>query len=162
MIKVSLNKIIIILIIICLITIALWVSLFFLINKEKATVLASGQSGQQARLVQVDKLRLNREKVAKINKYFVTNQSAIVFLEELDRIGLKTGVALTVGQAGDSAGELKLNLATEGNFLETIKFLQALETLPYASVVERLELRKGEKVWQSTFTLRILKNINNV
>jgi hypothetical protein len=162
MIKTSLNKTTIILALVCLVTISLWVSLFFLIDQEKMVVLASGQNRQQAASAQNDKLRLNKEKLAKIDKYFITNRSAIVLIEELDRIGSETGVALTVGQAGDSATELKLNLTTEGSFPQTIKFLQVLETLPYASLVERLELRKGDKVWQSTFTLRILKNMNNV
>jgi hypothetical protein len=162
MIKASLNKTTIILFLICLATIAFWVSLFFLVDQEKRVVLASGQNSQQATIAQNDKLRLNKDKLAKIDKYFITNRSAVTLLEELDKIGAMMGVALTIGQAGDSAVELKLNLTTEGNFSQTMKFLQALEALPYASTIERLELRKGEKVWQSTFTLRILKNMNNV
>ncbi|MFA6476598.1 MAG: hypothetical protein WCV68_04315 [Candidatus Paceibacterota bacterium] len=162
MIKPILNKTTVILSLICLATVTLWVSLFFLIDQEKKVILALGLSGQQSGVIQNDKLRLNKDKLVKIDSYFITNRSAIALLEKLDNIGARTGVALTIGQAGDSAIELKLNLTTEGNFSQTMKFLQALENLPYASVIERLELRKGEKVWQSTFTLRILKNMSNV
>lgn len=140
--------------------IVVWVALFFLIQKDKAVVVEV--QGRSSQLLGVSRpvTNLNKEKVAKINDYFIAGGSTIKLLETIESLGQKAGVKLAMGQAGENVTELKLNLSTEGSYSSTLKFLQSLETLPYAAKVDRLELRKGEKLWQSVFILRILKNSN--
>ena len=139
----------------------IWVGLFFLIKQDKNTVAMAIQNNQQIVSNQTDLLRLNKDKVATINNYFISNQDTIKLLEDLEKLGQKAGIKLTMGQAGELPTELKLNLATDGAFSGTMKFLQGLENLTYAARVDRLDLRKTGDSWQAVFILRILKN-NNV
>lgn len=160
MIKTRLGQITIILGLISLLVVVFWASLFFLIKQDKQAIREINQSKQQLMGGVNGSLSLSKEKVAKINSYFLTSQTTVKFLEDLEQISRQKGVTLTVGQADDKATELRLNLTTTGSFSQTMEFLQSLENLPYAGRVERLELRKGESLWQSVFILRILKNKN--
>ncbi len=160
MIKTRLGRIAIILGLISLLVVVFWVSLFFLIRQDKQAVREISQSNQQLIGGPNESFSLSKEKVAKINSYFLTSQATVKLLEDLEQIGRQKVVTLAVSQADDKATELKLNLTTTGSFSQTMEFLQSLENLPYAGRIERLELRKGESLWQSVFILRILKNKN--
>jgi len=138
--------------------IALWASLFYIIRQDKEFVLSAGQSSQMNTGQTGKNFSLSQDKLDKLNQYFLTDKTVVKFIEELENISKETGVKLAIGQPEDKATELKLNLSTLGTFTQTMKFLQSLENLPYASKVERIELRKGESLWQSVFILRILKD----
>lgn len=159
MIKEKLNKFVFIWGGVGLILIVTWAGLLFLIQRDKKVVDELSQNNQ--RLVASGAPQLSREKIKEINNYFVSDSSVVSLLEELESLGQKVGVKLTIGQPGEVATEFRFNLSTEGSFSATTKFLQALENLPAAVRVDRLELRKSSKVWQGVFILRVLKN-NNV
>ncbi|HRZ30273.1 MAG TPA: hypothetical protein P5274_01220 [Candidatus Paceibacterota bacterium] len=158
MIKNKLVQLVIVLSIISLIIIILWVSLFFLIKQDKEFVVSLNESTHQGSKIVSGFVPLNKDKIEKINQYFLTDKSIVKFIEELEQIGKEVGVKLVIGQPDDKATELQLNLSTMGTFSQTMKFLQSLENLPYAGKIDRLELRKGELDWQSVFILRVLKD----
>jgi glutamyl/glutaminyl-tRNA synthetase len=140
------------------IIIALWASLFYIIKQDKEFVFNAGQSSQMNTVQANENFSLSQDKLDKLNQYFLNDKMIVQFIEELENTSKQAGVKLVIGQPDDKTTELKLNLSTLGTFTQTMKFLQSLENLPYASKVERVELRKGEPLWQSVFILRVLKD----
>ncbi len=163
MIKSPSSKWVIALGLIVLLAIGVWGVLFLFIQQDKKIVIEINQKSEQSGGGEgVVGLRLNQEKITKIKNYFISGESTVKLLEELEQLGRKTNVNLTIGQAGEAETELKLNLSTEGTFSGTMKFLQGLENLPYATRIDRLELKKSEKMWQSVFILRVLKDNTSI
>lgn len=162
MIKNKIIRVIIILGLLLVALISLWLFLFVLVKRDRQVIKEGREKAQQLTRGGDISFSLNREKVDKLSKYFLTDKEIVIFVEELEKIGQQTGIKLTLGQADNKATELKLNLSMAGTFSQTMKFLQSLENLPYASQVERLELRERGGQWQSIFILRILKSKDNV
>lgn len=160
MIKTRLGQLVITLGLLGLLVVVFWVSLFFLINQDKQAVKKNVESSQQLMGGPNEPLYLSKEKVDKVGSYFLTSQTTVKLLEDLEQIGQQKGIKLTVSQANDNDNELKLNLTAVGSFSKVMDFLQSLENLPYAGRVERLELKKVESQWQGVFILRILKDKN--
>ncbi len=108
----------------------------------------------------------------KIDGYFVKSDNIVDFLEKIELMGKKSGVALSFDSVDIPQNEknvLRLRIGTEGNWEDSFYFLSLLENLPYKIELEKSALAKISKTvsnvktfyWRGDFTIRLLSFTQN-
>ncbi|GEM_PF-1753551 len=117
----------------------------------------------------LDKTTIER---GKIDRYFVDIKGSAVFLERLQFFGKQAGVSVRLENVDiEDKTVLRVNLATNGGFGETYKFLELLENTPYAIEVKSININKvrvslddkkntSPNNWSGVFTIRLLSFVN--
>jgi hypothetical protein len=99
-----------------------------------------------------------REQIA---NYFVTEADAISFLAMIEKTALGMGVKLETTELAvepkteSAAAELKTSFRYSGKEADVLRFLQALETLPYHSRIPTLNIGIEDSMWQGSVELRV-------
>ena len=104
-----------------------------------------------------------------LNSFFIDPDNFVSFVEEIEALGTRAGVALTVESAAltDNDRNLALTLNTGGTFGETLYFLSLLEAYPAKITFDRAWIAKsiaakGQasflKPWDGKFTVRFASN----
>ena len=85
------------------------------------------------------------EDVARINNFFVDEKSPITFIEALEELGRTTRnlVTIDLDQAFSKDGLLGFRLNVEGSEESLLRYLSAVELMPYEITVEEWSFRRG-------------------
>ncbi len=170
-------------------------SFFWVIKTQNETiaVLASeaNQSSTKDEAVRSIKVSLERNKDAlrSVDSFFISKDGVVDFINSLDKLGKQYGVTLNIGEVtsevdlkikDDFKETLKLRLDASGSWSSVMKFLTALENLPYRIKVDQVslglssasdkllfanasstasEVRKSGSAeeWKGSYTISILK-----
>lgn len=103
----------------------------------------------------------------KLDGYVIGQESAVSFLELLERIGSDVGAAVDIESVGEDElqqGEfesLRLMLKVNGEWSEVVRFLGLLELLPVEGKVKQVTVSRSdgenEEPWQGALTFIVLK-----
>ena len=112
-------------------------------------------------------VRDTQEEQTKLDTYFVNEESLVAFLEDLEDIGMRTGVVLSVesvsvGQAVDKDElliPLILNVKSTGSFQSVVHTLALLESLPQATQITQARLTQSSEnaSWNGLYSLSVLQ-----
>lgn len=91
-----------------------------------------------------------------LNSYFIDPDNFVPFVEEIEALGTRAGVTLTVLSASltDSDRNLALTVSTSGTFEETLYFLSLLEAYPAKITFDRAWIAKSVAAKGQVFFLR--------
>lgn len=131
-----------------------------------------------------DSLESNKIELEALNSYFLRPDGIVDFIEFLEDLGEKSGIALTIGGVSteldpkvkdDFKEILRLRLETSGSWNEIFYFLNALERLPYAIRVDNFSvglmsasdqilfgdvtksISPSGRVWKASFDISVIK-----
>ena|SRR3989344_4486610 len=104
-----------------------------------------------------------------LDSYFVDPDNFVPFVEEIEALGKRAGVALTVESAAltDSNRNLALTLSAGGTFEQIFYFLSLLEAFPAKITFDRVWIAKSVtakgqlsplKPWEGRSTLKFASN----
>lgn len=88
-----------------------------------------------------------KDKIEKIDTYFVHKNEVVPFIETVEDAGKKTGVVVTIGTVSateDSTFTLRLD--AHGSWSDVNRFLLYLENLPYKVTLSKVDLNKASSV----------------
>lgn len=91
-----------------------------------------------------------------LDSYFIDPDNFVPFVEEIEALGTRARVALTVESAAlaDSNRNLALTMNTSGTFEETLYFLSLLEAYPTKITFDRAWIAKSATAKGQVFLLR--------
>lgn len=98
-----------------------------------------------------------------VSSYFVTENSVVDFLEELEGIEERTDVAITIGSVGGEGETFDISLTVEGQFRNVMQTLEAIESLPVFISVTRASIdtvvreSNDEGIWTASAGYSIVK-----
>ena len=92
---------------------------------------------------------------ARVAAVFLTRDSLIDFIEELEALARENVVALKWSEPVIEAARLKLTLQVQGAFADLYHLLERLENLPYQLAFEQIDLTNGVD-WQGQITFNLL------
>jgi hypothetical protein len=129
------------------------------------TEVAKAQVHQQelsslARLVEASADERN-----KLSSYVLSDQDIINFLALLETLAKEQGVtskiqSLKTTKLNNTFDELTLTVLVRGSYTATLRMLTLLETLPYQSYVEKVDVSRDSSAlggWTGTFLLHVVK-----
>lgn len=102
------------------------------------------------------------QKREKLNRYFVTEESIVPFIESLEVLARRAGAELKLHNVQRTEVEgrqaLALTYTARGGWEETSTFLGVSEVLPASVLVDRVHLRKegGGNVWALDMSIVLL------
>ncbi len=88
----------------------------------------------------------NKEVHDRINSYFITKDTVVSFIEELETLGKHARVKADIARLDtgkENKGPLTLELSILGSYVDIAYYLALLESSPRMVVVDRLALIKG-------------------
>ncbi|MBI2097504.1 MAG: hypothetical protein HYT46_01015 [Candidatus Vogelbacteria bacterium] len=88
-------------------------------------------------------LTANQSELAKVRSAFVSRESLIQFIEELETVARESGVDLTLDEPVIESNSLTLSMKAVGSFAKVYRWLERLENLPYRLTFERINLSAG-------------------
>lgn len=108
----------------------------------------------------------------KIDSYFVSSDNIVDFLEKIELLGKKSGVALSfdsVDIPSDEKNVLRVRAGTKGSWENTFYFLSLIENLPFkielekSSVIKTVEVVSNIKTfyWRGDFTIKLVSFYQN-
>jgi len=111
-----------------------------------------------------------KEDINKLDSYFVGSDSIVEFIRDVEFLGVKSGVALTLNSVdifdeGDSS--LSLKFTTEGDWDDSIYLLALLESMPVKmdineiSFIKRAATNDRKSYWSGEFSITLLSFLNN-
>lgn len=107
----------------------------------------------------------------KLDEYFVHSDDIIFLLQDIEDLGVRTGVKVSFETVNVKDGnglnqELSLRISTEGDFADTFYMLSLLELLPFKLSFEQVFMEKqrvggisdktSESIWKGVFLITIL------
>jgi hypothetical protein len=98
---------------------------------------------------------LATEPKAKLDNYFINQNTLAQFIEQLEIMGRESGVKLKLNQANDKEG-LHLELLTEGTFSQNLNFIHLLESMPFYGQLMRVALTQIDKSWSASVSLNLI------
>ncbi len=98
---------------------------------------------------------LATEPKAKLDNYFINQNTLAQFIEQLEIMGRESGVKLKLNQANDKEG-LHLELLTEGTFSQNLNFIHLLESMPFYGQLTRVALTQIDKTWSASISLNLI------
>lgn len=168
--------------------------LFYMIRQSNV-LIASASVSSEARAKQIDTadslkktLENSATETSLLNKYFISSEGAVNFIEYLEGLGESIGAVVLiqdVAEVEDFSGssektELTFRIIAQGSWRSVYRFLALLENSPYTIVISSAELRKssgdepvvsnafqssretGSKIitgaWRGDFEFTVLKN----
>lgn len=119
-----------------------------LINKKKSTIadnLGNIIHAEKQQSIIVDlKKTINQAKLsqAEIASYFLSKDGTVVFLNNLESLGEKVGVSVSINglNLNKATGGFEVMLQTKGNFSDSYRFLLLIENLPYFSTFNSFDM----------------------
>lgn len=124
-----------------------------------------------AQMHEIAMLQLSREfeetalDRAELDAYLLPSDGVVDFLSLIETLGVRQGVlvttaALEVIEEGDIHATLRLEVRASGSHDGVLHVLETLESLPYASHVERVDLQTAgaSGVWDGVFTAIVLQH----
>lgn len=176
MFKITIKKILFIILALIFLAISTYIYLFFKIKvKNEETFLLKKEledQGNKSNKLEIvsSNLKNTRKERDKINTYFVKgNSSGVVdFIEEIESLVKKNDLSIKVNsifvkEKSQSIGvveDMKLTLKVEGKVSNIFYFIKLLETIPWGVSFERINLEKNEdhpNQWVGVFNLNVLK-----
>ncbi len=121
----------------------------YLIRRDAETVISAYTEQYLAARAQADlinwrqTLAASAEDLTKVRSAFVSRQSLIKFIEELETVARESGVNLTLDEPVLGPTSLTLSLKVGGSFINLYRWLGRLENLPYQLTFERINLKAG-------------------
>jgi len=97
----------------------------------------------------------NETIMAHLSDVFVTPNSLVSFIEEMEHLAQNQAVSLTISEPVQTDQSLELNLGLRGGFSETHLFLEQLGNLPYDLTVENLSLQGSNGAWSGSAHLAL-------
>jgi len=138
--------------------------------KVSNLILQSKQGVLETEQLQSIKHLINETKSQreKINKYFITADEIVAFIEQIESLGEFTGVSFdlsSVDAVDDSGDALLLKFTTYGSWQDTYYLLALIESLPYNIDIERVriikeKLKDSTAKWRGDFNIRLNSFIN--
>lgn len=100
----------------------------------------------------------------KLDTYFVSPEGVADFIDLLESIGRKVGVAVTilsvekiVTAQSTEVEVLSLRLSGSGSWEDVVRFLGILEFLPYQTTIGQLVFSRTQDEWRIDLTMSVLK-----
>jgi len=97
-----------------------------------------------------------------LERRFVTDETFIAFLEDIENLARETGVKLD-STVSDLPTHIEMSLRTTASFSDTIRYLRLLETMPTGAVItrfstaaSRVQATDGGTLWDSVIVVRVL------
>jgi hypothetical protein len=128
-------------------------------KRHEAITLRQTIAEQKSKQVTADMVETAMTNTAaertELNSYFLAEKDTISFIANIETLATKVGVnlettGLDVVKPADGRPELKTSFQVSGSKLAVLRFLTALETLPYHGRIPTLRLGSGDdKVWQA-------------
>jgi len=156
------------------VSVALYVGGYAMLQREhskvKDLVLQSKQEALETKQLQSTRHLINdtQEQRERLNKYFITADEIVSFIEQIESLGEFTGVSFelnSVDVIDADADALLLKFTTRGSWEKTYRLLALIESLPYNIDVERVRVLKESSVgrgseWRGDFNIRLDSFIN--
>lgn len=161
-------------IILVVFSITLYVLGYNMVQKEYIKVsdliLQSKQGVQETEQLQSTKHLINETKTQreKLDKYFITADEIVVFIEQIESLGEFTGVSFdlsSVDAVNENGDALLLKFTTYGSWQDTYYLLALIESLPYNIDIERVRIIKEKSKdntaqWRGDFNIKLNSFIN--
>lgn len=91
-----------------------------------------------------------------LGSYFIKEEDAVSFIEELEDVASIAGAALRIEQVDINNAGLRVDMTVTGGWQETFHTLSLLETMPLQAVVEHASFQhRGEEGWHSSFSVLV-------
>lgn len=144
--------------------------------KETDTLVANeitaGEKQKRAETLRriMEETKTEREE---LDAYFVKKGDAVSFIERLENMAKGAGLGISIASVSvpEKTSALRIEMATQGSFENTLYFLTLLENLPYKIFVEKANLHhkegssqdvpKGSGTWTGSFTVVLESFINS-
>lgn len=124
-------------------------ALVYLVRRDAETVISAHTEQYLAARAKADlenwrqALEASEDELAKVRSAFVSRESLIQFIEELETVARESDVGLTLSEPVIGQTALTLSLKARGSFAKLYRWLARLENLPYQLAFERINLRTG-------------------
>jgi hypothetical protein len=124
---------------------------------------AAGQEENASQLVQSFVSQTAPERT-ELESFVATDASVVSVIQEIEAAAAREGVKVTIGAISvvpDTSWRfhesLNIAVSSTGSFAGVTAFATALESLPHASHVAKMDFEATAKEWYGTFTLDFLK-----
>ncbi|MBI4136369.1 MAG: hypothetical protein HY481_02380 [Candidatus Vogelbacteria bacterium] len=135
-------------------------ALVYLIRRDADTVISAYAKQYLAARAEADlenwrqTLETSAGYLAKVRAAFVSRESLIKFIEELEAVARESDVNLTLDEPVIGQTSLTLSLKVDGSFVNLYRWLARLENLPYPLTFERINLRAAAG-WSGDISLAL-------
>jgi len=95
-----------------------------------------------------------KQKREKLQSYFITEEEAVSFIEQLETLSTVAGVSLSISSVDVKKEGLSVQLNTESAWTETYHFLTLVESMPLKVSIDQARFRyNGNGVWNTSYTV---------
>lgn len=128
--------------------------------KSEVKVVADRLAQEQKYAELVDLVNETETVRNELETYILTEEETIDFLAQIEQIGIDQGVdletlSLNVVEKSGMFDELVVNFSVSGNELLVLKMIDVLESLPYHSQIESLDIERRTELNEALMRVRL-------
>ncbi len=123
---------------------------YFVVVQARDIALISQKTAhmeQEERITQQMKLSIERDALSRqrVDSYFISSSTLVSFIEELETVAQRTGVALTIESLSQDEKKniVTLGLTVRGSYSSVFRFTAALESSPHLIQIESILLSRA-------------------